>query len=830
MVQTKKTKRNSKPPVGGSSSGSGVAARVLRVPRHVFTTNTGTLRQLGVLPASISGVRGEIRGIAAPDGSYESFFMDTTRGSAMLVTHQGGRDGQQAPDDAMATDLVDDIRQIHDDGEVPDTMVMHVARADEAAARATLERAIELINADADDGALLRLDEVGPPEPLADGSVALTFSVALRDGDDAGPPRVPDRDDLAVPPDRDDDEPPPLPVRDDVGVPDDGDDVPVGGAQPPVGGVPNANQAAVVPQAPPDDPDADLRPVVRLVGITSVDDFKRATRERSLGGRTAGYERMVGALEAYHRDLADYEREAETIRTEVEAIGADRTAHVSVVASNRAELAEARKKDLNDGLRLTDLLTQLRDDTIPATDRTEFERQVDQVLREGIDRRDEIARLERDTAAAVAAIRTLDDTLNRRLQLDKQVMRRYRDRLDGHGADLLAASTAYLGTKKISATDAKQTAVRNLINQVSDPDQHLQRVKETSRTVWGVDFEHRLAAPARLLNSGTASEVFHVETNGTIGDPPGRFGFAKRSMREGEMQNTTTINLGIPASTGQDAGAIEQHPNLIARQVVSSRLAKALGLSVIADELFSADADGRPIGITATARGTQVRQNLAIPAAVRVRADGTQEVGDTVQVFGNFNLRDPRIQKNLSDLQLMDALTGQMDRHLGNIFIDSATGTVTGIDNDMAFAIDRDVSVTESTLSTFEGRGANLRYTQDQISGSTAARILALDEATLGALIRGQDGDPERLGDSEVERAVTRLRAIKARIQELQGQGGLIDDGQWGQQTYDDAIANGTRQAFNRVEELNYVVRAQQAYDDAGVANDPFRMQAAQGV
>ena len=45
----------------------------------------------------------------------------------------------------------------------------------------------------------------------------------------------------------------------------------------------------------------------------------------------------------------------------------------------------------------------------------------------------------------------------------------------------------------------------------------------------------------------------------------------------------------------------------------------------------------------------------------------------------------PRIQKGLSDLQLFDAISGQVDRHAGNIYVDPETGTVTGIDDDRAF-------------------------------------------------------------------------------------------------------------------------------------------------
>jgi hypothetical protein len=49
------------------------------------------------------------------------------------------------------------------------------------------------------------------------------------------------------------------------------------------------------------------------------------------------------------------------------------------------------------------------------------------------------------------------------------------------------------------------------------------------------------------------------------------------------------------------------------------------------------------------------------------------------------DLTNPVVQKGMSDLQLFDALTGQRDRHAGNIYIDPDTGAITGIDDDAPF-------------------------------------------------------------------------------------------------------------------------------------------------
>jgi hypothetical protein len=50
--------------------------------------------------------------------------------------------------------------------------------------------------------------------------------------------------------------------------------------------------------------------------------------------------------------------------------------------------------------------------------------------------------------------------------------------------------------------------------------------------------------------------------------------------------------------------------------------------------------------------------------------------------------QNAEVRRNITKLQLLDAITGQGDRHMNNFFIDDATSKVTGIDNDQCFGKD----------------------------------------------------------------------------------------------------------------------------------------------
>ena len=108
--------------------------------------------------------------------------------------------------------------------------------------------------------------------------------------------------------------------------------------------------------------------------------------------------------------------------------------------------------------------------------------------------------------------------------------------------------------------------------------------------------------------------------------------------------------------------------SLLARAVASHEVDNFLQTNVIAAEKFGIDKNDRAIGIS-------------------VQADGAGVTGKyhDEDAYLEVDYSSPEVQKGLSDLEAMDYITGQIDRHAGNMFIDTNTGKVTGIDNDMAF-------------------------------------------------------------------------------------------------------------------------------------------------
>lgn len=118
--------------------------------------------------------------------------------------------------------------------------------------------------------------------------------------------------------------------------------------------------------------------------------------------------------------------------------------------------------------------------------------------------------------------------------------------------------------------------------------------------------------------------------------------------------------------------------------------------------------------------------------------------GERKEYALNIDISDIAIQQQLANLQLFDILTGQIDRHQGNIFIQKGKGKeskVTGIDNDFSFATDTSIrSLGPTTLP-------------EKIDLYFAQMILAITPNELLDQLKG-------LGQQEKDAAVTRLKAL----------------------------------------------------------------------
>jgi hypothetical protein len=71
------------------------------------------------------------------------------------------------------------------------------------------------------------------------------------------------------------------------------------------------------------------------------------------------------------------------------------------------------------------------------------------------------------------------------------------------------------------------------------------------------------------------------------------------------------------------------------------------------------------------------------------------DLGAQKDYTANIDVNDIKVQQQLANLQLLDILVGQMDRHMGNVFIKQQSGSqsqVKGIDNDFAFSKQTDLS------------------------------------------------------------------------------------------------------------------------------------------
>jgi len=142
--------------------------------------------------------------------------------------------------------------------------------------------------------------------------------------------------------------------------------------------------------------------------------------------------------------------------------------------------------------------------------------------------------------------------------------------------------------------------------------------------------------------------------------------------------------------------------------------------------------------------------------------DGERRYYYLRHAYRDPNFYDARLRRDLIRLQLMDAISGQVDRHPGNYFVlRNAKGEVIGvkaIDNDMAWG---------KSLRDLSGKtqidGAHLpRYLPPVVDAETRDAIKAIRPDQL----RKQLSDV--LSPDEIDAAVVRLKQVQAHLDKLQ--------------------------------------------------------------
>ena len=166
------------------------------------------------------------------------------------------------------------------------------------------------------------------------------------------------------------------------------------------------------------------------------------------------------------------------------------------------------------------------------------------------------------------------------------------------------------------------------------------------------------------------------------------------------------------------------------------------------------------------------------------------------KLYLDVDVVDARLQQGLSNLQVLDLITGQVDRHPGNYFIDMDTDTravrgVEGIDNDLAFG----KNITDvNELVNSETQSVKLPKVVDS---ALAQRILGPPGITPDDVAAAVTG---LLTPEEIAALKQRYAQVKAHIQSLAAQQQLASlqpaagEMAWGAATH--ALQQGPKESY----------------------------------
>ena len=297
--------------------------------------------------------------------------------------------------------------------------------------------------------------------------------------------------------------------------------------------------------------------------------------------------------------------------------------------------------------------------------------------------------------------------------------------------DLIARMNAWLATYKRKNKEYT-------INRLSALRMLLPRVKLELRDIDSGRFA-QTAASGRLTVikynavGGAMNKLDHVSVDGVEG-----YFSEEKAFQEPGAQ---------PAEVGKVKG---RDPRLGARSVAMYRLDQLLGTNVLVKTEFAVS--GREDPAT-----RQITQKMGFFMA---KAGGV-EAGKAATQGVDISAEDPTLQRSMNKLQLLDVICGQLDRHMGNYYVQVVNGRVVGvqgIDNDMSFG-------TGVTGLEVGAQGIHYKGVPPLVDADTAQRILAIKDDEVRALLQ------DLLSDEEVANTISRLGMLRTELKKMEDQG-----------------------------------------------------------
>jgi hypothetical protein len=344
----------------------------------------------------------------------------------------------------------------------------------------------------------------------------------------------------------------------------------------------------------------------------------------------------------------------------------------------------------------------------------------------------------------VAQLDGLDAEMQAWLEDDKHAAileesdRLHEESQDGKTPTIKGKGRAKAQKEKDNSTVKRGEALRIILPRVrTERDDVMSSVRAANSGRWP-QVKGEFAEDLTLYSDQHMTDVVDNQVGGQLN----RLDGMKVNGKEGFFAKGNSRTQGNPGVT---TGIDKNKSNSSGRSVAMYRLAKLLGI-------------GERIVMTtfATHRRTDDQGKTTTESGVFMEKAKGREIQEEV-VDGNVDLSSPLIQVALNQLQFIDALCAQVDRHGGNFFFDPRSGEIKGIDLDLSFGKDVKTLLggSRKTVGDAESGEGKLKGLPKLVDAKLAQTLLTLDPQLVRDALKGL------LEPAEVDSTVLRLQEIK---------------------------------------------------------------------